>query len=276
MTDAPPTVLVTGANSGIGLASVRALLDRGAAVIATVRSDKAETAVRVGAPAHASLVVERLDVTDERAGAALITRWRPDVLVNNAGHAELGGVMDVSDEEARAQFEALVVAPARLSRLLVESLRAEERGGRIVNVSSMLASADVPFTGWYSAAKAAARALNDALRLELRPSRVDVIRIDCGAVRTDAWNDAGDDVLDGTDETTASARRRWVDLTSLARVLFAEPDEVGRVIAAAATDRHPHPVYRVGFASRLGPLSRVVPTRIDDAITARVFGLRRP
>ena len=84
-----------------------------------------------------------------------------------------------------------------------------------------------------------------------------------------------DDVLDGTDETTASARRRWVELTSFARVLSAEPGEVGRVIAAAATDRHPHPVYRVGFASRLGPLSRVVPTQVDDAITAWLFGLQR-
>jgi NAD(P)-dependent dehydrogenase (short-subunit alcohol dehydrogenase family) len=273
------TALVTGANSGIGQAIVGALLDRGLTVVGTVRSDDAEAAVEAAHRDRAvpqALAVERLDLTDADAAHRVIDRHRPDIVVNNAGHARLGGIMDVDDEEVAAQLDALVVGPARLTRLAVERMRAEGRSCRIVNISSMLASADLPFTGWYSAAKSAFDVVGDALALELRPSDVDVVRIECGAVRTGAWDDAGDDVLEGDDPTTRRARHRWVDLTTLARPLFASPAEVGEVVARAATDQRPKAVYRVGFASRLGIVSDLVPAPVERAVTARLFGLRKP
>jgi NAD(P)-dependent dehydrogenase (short-subunit alcohol dehydrogenase family) len=274
----PVTALVTGANSGIGSAIVGALLERGASVVATVRSDAAEAAVRKehsDRNATSLLTVERLDLADADAAARVIATHRPDVLINNAGHARLGGIMDIADEDASAQLDALVIGPARLSRLLVEQLRADRRTGRIVNISSMLASADLPFTGWYSAAKAAFDVVGDALALELRPSGVEVVRIECGAVRTGAWDDAGDDVLGGDDATTAAARRRWVDLTTLAQPLFADPSAVGKVVAEAATAARPRAAYRVGFASRFGIVADLIPAPVERAVTARLFGLTR-
>lgn len=275
--------LVTGANSGIGTAVVASLVERGLTVVGTVRSDAAERALRTGLQearrgkvAAQALTVERLDLADADAARRIVDDHRPDILVNNAGHAQLGGIMDVDDDEARDQLDALVVGPTRLIRLVVERCRADERPGRIVNISSMLASADLPFTGWYSAAKSAFDVVGDALALELRPSSVDIVRIECGAVRTGAWDDAGDDVLEGDDPTTLRARRRWVDLTQLAQPLFASPADVGEVVARAATDRRPRSVYRVGFASRLGLAADLVPTGVEHAITARLFGLRPP
>lgn len=270
------TVIVTGANSGIGDAIVGALLDRGLSVVATVRSDDAQAAVESSHPDASRLVVERLDLTDADAAARIVDRHRPDVVVNNAGRAQLGGIMDVDDDQVRAQFESSVIGPARLSRLAVERLRAEGRSGRLVNISSMLASADLPFTGWYSAAKAASDVVGDALALELRPSDIDVVRIECGAIRTGAWDVAGEDVLAGDDPSTRRARRRWVDLTNLAKPLFASPADVGDVVAKAVTDDRPKLVYRVGFASRLGVVADLVPAPIEHAVTARLFGLRKP
>lgn len=270
------TALVTGANSGIGSAVVAALLERGLDVVATVRSDEAEAEVLANHQEAPRLVVARLDLTDAEAAAGLVDRHRPDVLVNNAGHAQLGGIMDVDDQDAEAQLAALVIGPTRLCRLVVHRLRAEGRSGRVINISSMLASADLPFTGWYSAAKSAFDVVGDALALELRPSDVDVIRIECGAIRTGAWDDAGDEVLAGDDPTTRRARHRWVDLTSLARPLFGSPADVGRVVADAATAGRPRAVYRVGFASRLGVVAELIPTSVEHAVTARVFGLRAP
>ena len=169
-----------------------------------------------------------------------------------------------------------MIGPARLSRLAVERLRAEGRPGRLINISSMLASTDLPFTGWYSAAKAAFDVVGDALSLELRPSDIDVVRVECGAVRTGAWDIAGTDVLAGDDPTTRRARRRWVDLTDRVKPWFASPAEVGAVVARAATDERPKAVYRVGFASRLGVVADFVPAPVEHAVTARLFGLRRP
>lgn len=274
--------LVTGANSGIGSAIVTELLDRGLTVVATVRDDRAERRVRrlgeaddEGGDRADRLIVARLDVTDAAAAERVVARYRPDVLVNNAGHAELGGVMDVDDAAAAAQLDAMVVGPMRLARLVAAQLQDDGRPGRIVNLSSMLADVDLPFTGWYSAAKAALGAVGDALRLELRPSGIDVVRIECGAVRTDVWDDAADEVARDGDPTTERARRRWGRLTSIAQPLFAEPSTVATTVADAVTARRPRAVYRVGFASHLGPLSAFVPTAVEDSVTAGLFALGR-
>lgn len=277
------TALVTGANSGIGSAIVASLLGRGLDVVATVRTDEAEASLRAAladATDHKTdrktdrLTVERLDLTDADGARRVVERHRPDVVVNNAGHAQLGGIMDVTDAEATAQLDELVVGPTRLSRYAVDVLRADGRPGRIINISTMLASTDLPFTGWYSAAKSAFDVVGDALALELGPSDIDVVRIECGAVRTGAWDDAGDAVLAGSDPTTARSRRRWVGLTGLVRPLFGSPHDVGEMVARAATASRPRSVYRVGFASRLGIVTDLVPTGVEHAVTSRLFGLR--
>jgi NAD(P)-dependent dehydrogenase (short-subunit alcohol dehydrogenase family) len=276
------TVLVTGANSGIGVAAVAALLARDALVVATVRSAASEQELRDALRARAvagdavpgRLTVELLDVTDAATAAALIDRHRPDVVVNNAGAALLGAVRDVDDEDARAQFDAMVIGPVRLARLA--SVHQEANGGgRIVNVSSVLADATLPFTGWYAAAKAALDTLADALRVELAPAGIDVVTVQCGAVATDAWDDAGEEVRAGADGLTAASRVRWAELTDLAQPLFEDPDDVGRTIAEAALSDHPRTTYRVGFGSHLGVWSNLVPARVGDLVTRVAMGLTR-
>lgn len=277
-----PTVLVTGANSGIGVEIVAALLAKDALVVATVRSDAAEQELRDAlrprsAPGDAvpgRLTVELLDVTDEARAAEVIDRHRPDVVVNNAGQALLGAVRDISDDEARAQFESMVIGPVRLARLA--SVHQEARGhGRIVNVSSVLADASIPFTGWYGGVKAALETVGDALRLELAPAGIAVVTVQCGAVATDAWEHAGDEVRAGADALTATSRDRWGKVTGLARPRFERPEEVGRTIADAALTDRPHAVYRVGFGSGLGLLSNLVPASVSDLVTRAVMGLGR-
>jgi NAD(P)-dependent dehydrogenase (short-subunit alcohol dehydrogenase family) len=263
------TVLVTGANSGLGAATTAALLDRGATVIATVRSTDAAASVRQAHP-RGALRVELLDVTDPVASREVVTRHRPDVVVNSAGDALLGPLMDTDDESVRQQFEAHVLGPNRLARFAVEHQRLRGHG-RIVNVSSSLADLPLPFTGWYSAAKAALDATTDVLRVELRGDGIEVVRVECGPVRTPAWDHAGDAVLASTDAPSAPARLRWAELTSRAQRAFADPDHVGAVIADAALDEHPRAVYRVGPGSHLNQLIGLVPATVRDSLMALVF-----
>ena len=265
-------ILVTGANSGIGAATTTALLTRGAEVIATVRTRSAAASVR-RAHAGESVTVAILDVNDEAAARKIIDRYHPDVVVNCAGDARLGALMDLDDDQAREQFETLVIAPIRLARFAVPHQRAAGNG-RIVNVSSTMGSTPLPFTGWYGAAKAALDVATDALRLELGPTGITVIRVECGAVDSPAWDTAGDDVEAGADEVTQSSRHRWVALTRWARPHFATTAEVATVIADAALDDDPEPVYRVGFGSTIPVVSSLVPTAVTDMITRALFGLR--
>lgn len=266
------TVLVTGANSGIGAATTTALLDRGAEVVATVRSRSSAAAVRRAHPG-ATLTVAILDVNDGAGARRIVDHYRPDVVVNCAGDARLGALMDIDDDQAREQFETLVIAPIRLARLAVPHQRSDGRG-RIVNVSSTMGSTPLPFTGWYGAAKAALDAATDALRLELAPSGITVVRVECGAVDSPAWDTAGDQVEAGNDETTRRSRHRWAALTRWARPHFATTAEVGSVIAEAALVDDPDPVYRVGFGSTIPIVSSLVPTVIADGVTRALFGLR--
>jgi NAD(P)-dependent dehydrogenase (short-subunit alcohol dehydrogenase family) len=195
------------------------------------------------------------------------------VIVNSAGDAELGALADVDDEALQGQLDALLVGPLRLSRLALRHQR--ERGhGRIVNVSSTLATTPLPFTGAYAAAKAGLDAATEVLALEVAPEGIDVIRVECGPVRTPAWDHAADSVRGGDDAATEDARARWATLTDLAQPLFADPDAVGALIADAALDEHPKPVYRIGPGSHLDRLVALVPDRLRQSALGHLFGLR--
>ncbi|UDY36057.1 SDR family NAD(P)-dependent oxidoreductase [Dermatobacter hominis] len=274
------TVLVTGANSGLGTAIVAALLRRGARVVATVRSDDAEhelraeldrlDGLRAADLADDRLTVDRLDVTDADGCREVAVRHRPDVVVNNAGSALLGAVVDIDDDDARHQLDALVVGPVRLAREAIAV------GGcrRIVQVSSMVSDGLVPFTGWYAAAKAALEALSDVWRLELEARGVEIVVVECGAIATDVWQDAGADVTAGGDATTAAGRQRWSTLVDLLEPRFEDPAVVARTIAGAALDDRPPAHVRVGFGSSLPALARLVPEPIRRRIATTLMDLR--
>ena len=105
------------------------------------------------------------------------------------------------------------------------------------------------------------------------PVGVDVVLVECGPVRTPAWETAGEHVTEGSDPTTRSARERWNRLTTLAEPTFADPADVGSLIAEAVLDENPRTVYRIGPGSRLDILTRLLPARLTDLVSRTVFGL---
>lgn len=263
------TVLVTGANSVLGAAIVEQLLARGADVVATVRSDSAERTVRaleVPGDGRSSLVVERLDVTDTATARQVLRRHRPDVVINNAGSALLGVVADISDAEAHEQLDSVVVAPVRLAQLAIS-----QGCTRVVQVGSIVASGQVPFTGWYAASKAALDTLSRVWRTELRERGVTLVMVECGAIDTDVWSQAGDTVDAADDPETARARRGWADAVQWLQPQFADPEVVADAIAGAALVERPPERIRVGFGTTAQTLARVLPERVVD--TAVRWGL---
>ncbi|HEV7885993.1 MAG TPA: SDR family NAD(P)-dependent oxidoreductase, partial [Acidimicrobiales bacterium] len=127
-------VLTTGANSGIGLATVLEVARRGYRSIGSVRSDaKAEVVAKAAADAGVEVETILLDVADAEQCEGALSGLRLYGLVNNAGYGQVGAVEDVSDEEAHHLFETMVFGPLRLARLALSAMR-EEREGRIVNV----------------------------------------------------------------------------------------------------------------------------------------------
>ncbi|MHB1138911.1 MAG: SDR family NAD(P)-dependent oxidoreductase [Microthrixaceae bacterium] len=268
-------VLVTGANSGIGTAAVAELARRGAEVVATVRSDDAERGLldaldERDPELRQRVTVERLDVTDAAAVHDVVERRRPQVVVNNAGAALLGAVADVDDDEALEQLETMVLGPVRLARAAIDTGACR----RVVQVGTIVADGAIPFTGWYAAAKAALDALIQVWRVELIPREVELVTVECGAVATDVWDRAGEQVVAGDDPTTAAARGRWAELAQVLEPRFADPDRIGSAVADAALDAHPGATVHVGFGSAVGRLVRFVPRAVRERVTSAVLGLR--
>ena len=165
------TVLTTGANSGIGLATALELARRGFRSIGSVRSEaKAEVVHEAAAEAGVEVETVLLDVADADSCERALDGLRLFGLVNNAGYTNTGAVEDVDDDEARDQLETMVIAPMRLARLALPAMR-EAGEGRIVNVSSIYGRTSTPLSGWYQASKHALEAVSDALRIEVASAR---------------------------------------------------------------------------------------------------------
>ncbi len=177
-------VLVTGASSGIGAASVRALVGAGFDVVAGVRSKR--DAARLTAERVTPVL---LDVTRKasvyRAAAQLKKTGGLFGLVNNAGVTLTAPVEHTPLPDWRALFEVNVFGVVAVTQAVLPMLRAAR--GRIVTVGSLSSVVAAPFLGAYCASKAAIEGLTDALRLELAAFGVEVSLVLPGPTQSNIW-----------------------------------------------------------------------------------------
>jgi NAD(P)-dependent dehydrogenase (short-subunit alcohol dehydrogenase family) len=184
------TWLITGASSGFGYAIARQALERGDNVVAAARRLDALTELQD--QGRDRVLLSRVDVTDaadrERAIREAIDRFRRiDVLVNNAGHTQVGALEETTDEELRDLFEVHFFAPAALTRAVLPTMR-EQGGGWIVQMSSVGGQTTAPGFGAYCATKFALEGLSETLRDEVAPFGIKVLIVEPGAFRTGLFN----------------------------------------------------------------------------------------
>jgi len=177
-------VLVTGASSGIGESAVRALLAAGHRVHGAARRvEKMKSIEDAGASVY------HLDVTEDESMKKVVDdivekEGRIDVLINNAGFGLFGAVEDVTIEEARRQFEVNLFGLARMTQLVLPSMRAW-RSGTIINISSVGGKIHTPLGAWYHATKHAIEGWSDCLRIELAQFGINVVIVEPGAIQTE-------------------------------------------------------------------------------------------
>ena len=273
------TVLTTGANSGIGLATVVELARIGFHSIGSVRSEaKSDVVMKAAADAGVSGHVDTviLDVTDADACAATIDLLPPLTgLVNNAGFGLTGAVEDVTDDEAHALFETMVHAPVRLARLALPRM-VENGGGRIVNVSSIAGRTTSPLAGHYTAAKHALEALSDALRIEVASRGVHVALVEPGGFKTNIWEDMEADIAKHEDAGSrfVTAYRRSMSGQRVLERLMGDPTQCAKTIGTALTTRLPRARYLVGADARALLLAdTLTPTAVKDFFLRRGLSL---
>jgi NAD(P)-dependent dehydrogenase (short-subunit alcohol dehydrogenase family) len=268
------TVLVTGAGTGIGLATAIEVARRDFRAVAAVRSAaKARAVSRAAKAAGVKVKTVTLDVTDAARCEEVIADLKPYGLVNNAGMPASGAIEDVSDDDARAALETMVLAPMRLARLAVPGMR-DQGGGRIVNISSIYGLTTTPLTGWYQAAKHALEAVSDALRVEVASDGIAVVLIEPGAFRSNIWESAGNDLQKRLDSDYFTAYRRLEGGIKASQRLMGDPIDVARVIASVMTAKSPKARYLVGYDARAVDIySKLLPTQVRDRLARLTLGL---
>jgi short-subunit dehydrogenase len=241
--------LVTGASSGIGEATARALADAGHRVaLCARRNDRLERLAAEITTRGGEAAAHPVDVTDGVAVQAVVdavaARWgRLDVLINNAGRGLAATFEQTTAEELRALMELNVVAVLGATQAALPIMR-RQGSGHIINVSSVVGRRAVPYRAAYSATKFALGALSEALRVELTGSGIAVTVV----------------YPIGTDTEFHEAETQKVPWRPMGPVQSA--DRVARAILRCV--RRPRPeVYPYWPARMLAVLSVVTPGLVD-------------
>ena len=266
MTTNTRTVLITGASSGIGLATAHHLLDQGWRVFAAARRLEAMEELR-----KRGASVLPLDLTDTASQQQLATTISSEVgaldaLVNNAGYGDVGPVETMDLARARAMFEVNLFGLIGLTQLLLPAMR-QRRRGRIVNLSSIAGRFTTPGAGWYGASKHALEGISDALRLELQPFGVQVVLVEPGLIRTGFEGVTADAMQqEGLDPVWGPMMRRVAASWAAGFRRGSEPAVVACTISTALNAADPRPRYRCGSESEAVLVHRLMPTRLWDGL----------
>ena len=257
------TALTTGANSGLGLATVIELASRGHRSVGTVRSEeKADVVHAAAAAAGVEVETVLLDITDAAATEATVAEIAPDIVVNNAGYMIYAAVEEVSDEDAAALLDTLVIAPTRLARLAIPHMR-DQGWGRIIQISSISARTPFPLMGWYQGAKMALEGVSDALRVEVAHMGIDVALVQPGLFRSEL---SGEMMTPDApaDSSYAEAYAKSGKMFSMAERFMSEASDVAKVVGKIADARSPKARYAVGVDAQLNVLNSYMPTAVRD------------
>ncbi len=178
---------ITGAARGIGLEILKAVLETGDNVVATVRSSAESLADKVGNPENLQVVL--LDITDEQQAIAAANQavqkfGQIDILVNNAGYGLLSAVEEATADEVRKNFETNVFGLLNVTRAVLPHMR-KKRSGHIINFSSVGGLSGYIGWGVYGSTKFAVEGLTESLALELAPLGIHATVVAPGFFRTE-------------------------------------------------------------------------------------------
>jgi len=278
------SVVVTGVSTGIGWGCVKVLIAGGFRVFGSVR--KEADADRLSKEFGSNFTPLIFDVTDEAAVAAGARQVEAALggetltgLVNNAGIAVVGPLIDLRIEEFERQLAVNLTGPLIVTQAFARLLGVAglQRGalGRIVMISSVGGKNAMPFLGPYCASKFGLEGLSESLRRELMIFGVDVIVVAPGTIATPIWSKA-----DAVDVTPFANSPYAAALTRLKGYMISNgnnglpPERIGEVVRTALTVAKPKTRYTVTPNPLQNVMALTLPKRLIDGVIARRLNLK--
>jgi NAD(P)-dependent dehydrogenase (short-subunit alcohol dehydrogenase family) len=281
------SVVITGASTGIGLATAKLLLAKGYRVFGSVR--KEADAERLVGEFGAGFAPLLFDVTDEAAVLAAAREVRAALngetlagLVNNAGIAVPGPVLELSADEFRRQMDVNVIGPIIATQAFGPLLGVDPalKGpkGRIVMISSVAGKNGNPLTPAYAASKHAIEGLSESLRRELMLFGIDVIIVAPGPVKTPIWSKSQQefDMSKYQNSPYLPAMQKVTAYMQHLDSIGLPPEKIAEVIYAALTLPNPKVRYQIAPDPMRHLMTAVLPKRMVDKIIAKRIGLMPP
>ena len=277
------SVVITGASTGIGWAPAKLLLDRGFRVFGSVRQQA--DADRLKSEFGGNFTPLLFDVTDEAAVVSAAREVRAALggetlagLVNNAGIAVAGPLLELPIEQFRRQMDINVIGPIlavqAFGPLLGSDPELKGPKGRIVMISSVAGKSGNPLSSAYAASKHAIEGLSESLRRELMLFGIDVIIIAPGAVRTPIWGKTVDARASGNSNSPyAPARAKIGDFARHLGETGLPPEKIAEPIFEALTSPSPKVRYQITPDPMRHLIMGLLPKRTLDRIIAKRLGL---
>ena len=278
------TALITGASSGIGEATARALAREGYALaLIARRKDRLDLLVKEIEEAGGRALAIAADLADDEATQraaqeAISFLGRVDLLVNNAGYSPGAAIEQCTRQELRHIFDVNLLSALQLIGAVTPQMRAQG-GGRIINLGSVAGFVPAPLAIPYAATKVGLHAATDALRLELGRFGITLSLVIPGFVDTAVFDNARNASQALREDLNNPYRQTMFDLDELAMKNLEHslsPDDVAKVIVRAATARRPKPRYYTPRSTLIQKIFLgMLPARGLDAILSRVYKLPR-
>lgn len=268
------TVLITGANSGIGKACVDVFHAAGWNVAATMRNTSAFDHPSLGA----SVRSYRLDVTDAESVAQAFADAKGDfggldAVINNAGYGLVGVFEAMSDEALQKQFDTNVLGLMRVTREAISHMR-PQRSGTIVQISSVGGKITFPLYAPYHGTKWAVEGFSESLHYELEQFNIRVKIVEPGIIKTDFAGRSLEFVTSQDVRGYDGYLATFMKAAEGALKDAVEPSVVAKMIFAACTDGKSKMRYPVGKpAPAMITLRKLVSDSMFFSIVKKAYGL---
>lgn len=272
--------VITGASSGFGLLTTLELAKKGYLVIATMRNLEKQANLLSQATKlnlQQNIKVQQLDVTDQSSihNFQLFLKEinRVDLLINNAGYATGGFVEEIPVEEYRKQFETNLFGAISITQLVLPYMR-KQKGGKIINISSISGQVGFPGLSPYVSSKYALEGWSESLRLEVKPFGVDVALIEPGSYNTNIW-EVGKQLAKNQYDTT-SPYNEYMDKIQKhinnGSNTFGNPIDVANKIVKIAESKRTNLRYPIGKGVKFMIFAKkILPWRLWEFLVLRSF-----